>query len=104
MPHRVVFSPEAKVDLLELYDFIAEHGEPVRALAYVERIQSCCMGLADFPVRGSRRDEVRPGLRTFGFERRATIAFHIAEDRVIIDRILYGGRDLSGAFVRDDEP
>jgi len=29
-----------------------------------------------------------------GFERRVTIAFHITPEKVVIDRILYGGRDL----------
>ena len=33
-----------------------------------------------------------------GFERRVTIAFHIGDDHVVIDRILYGGRDLEGSF------
>ncbi len=103
MPPRVLFSPEAQADLLEIYDYIAERGDPIRALAYVERIQRRCLDLANFPERCSRRDEVRPGLRTFGFERRVTIAFHVAEDQVIIDRILYGGRDLGAAFRPDDD-
>jgi plasmid stabilization system protein ParE len=27
-----------------------------------------------------------------------TIAFHVAGDRITIDRVLYGGRDLTRAF------
>jgi toxin ParE1/3/4 len=41
---------------------------------------------------------LRPGLRVTGFERRVAIAFHVAADTVVVDRILYGGRDLDGAF------
>jgi toxin ParE1/3/4 len=48
--------------------------------------------------RGIRRDDLRPGLRILGFERRAVIAFHIASEVVTILRILYGGRDLEAAF------
>jgi toxin ParE1/3/4 len=36
---------------------------------------------------------LRPGLRTTAFRRRVTIAFHITEMTVTIDRVLYGGRD-----------
>jgi toxin ParE1/3/4 len=44
------------------------------------------------------RDEIRPGLRTFGFRRRVTIAFDVAPGAVIILGIFYGGQDLVAAF------
>ena len=97
MRHRVLFSPEAREDLEGLYDYIALHGHPATALAYVERLETFCLQLCDFPERGMRRDEIRHGLRTTGFERRVTLAFHLNGDTVIIDRLLYGGRDLAAA-------
>src|SRR4030088_3019101 len=51
-----------------------------------------------FPERGTRRDDLRPGLRVTGFERRVTIAFHVTAEAVIIDRILYGGHDFAPAL------
>jgi toxin ParE1/3/4 len=96
--HRVVFAPEAQADLIEIYEYIAEHGGPERALVYTGRIQASCRGLATFPERGARRDDVRPGLRVTNFARRVTIAFHFQAMTVIIDRILYGGRDLRMAL------
>jgi toxin ParE1/3/4 len=90
----VVFSPEAEADLLELYDYLVLIGDEARALSYIERIHASCVSLALAPERGTRRDDVRPGLRVTGFARRVTIAFHVGKDQVIIDRILYGGRDL----------
>lgn len=98
MTHKVVFAPEAQADLLDLYDTIAEEGGEERALAYVERVQAACLGLQTFPERGQRWDDIRPGLRVIGFERRAAIAFHVDAQRVTIVRILYGGRDLEKAF------
>jgi toxin ParE1/3/4 len=55
--------------------------------------------------RGTRRDDIRPGLRIVGFERRMVIAFHVDERTATIDRILYGGRDLGRAFgtTRDED-
>jgi toxin ParE1/3/4 len=97
----VVFAPEARDDLLQLYDYIATRSGAGRARAYAERILSYCLGFENLPERGTRRDDLRPGLRVVGFPRRVTIAFHITEDRVTIDRVLYGGRDLATAFHGD---
>lgn len=96
MAHNVVFSPEAEDDLLQIYDFIADRANPERAYAYAERIRSYCLAFGAFPERGVRRDELRLGLRIVGFERRATIAFHVTPSLAIIDRILYGGRYVEG--------
>ena len=92
--HRVVFAPEARDDLEELYLYIAERAGAERAMAYVARIESCCRGFADFPKRGAPRDDLFPGLRVTGFERRVTIAFHVDADTVTFLRILYGGRSI----------
>ena len=64
----------------------------------MDRIIAYCVGLAGFPERGWRRDDLRPGLRVIGFGRRVAIAFHVSGRMVIIDRILYGGQDLGEAF------
>ena len=101
MSRKISFSPEARSDLFGLYDYIAAASGPNRALAYLERIEAYCLGFGDFPERGARHDHIRPGLRTIGFERRVLIAFHITKNAVIVDRILYGGRDLGSAFGDD---
>ena len=54
--------------------------------------------MPEFPARGTRRDDIRPGLRVTSMARRVTIACHVAGEGVTIDRILYGGRDLGTAF------
>lgn len=92
--YRVIFAPEAKTELLELYDFIADTAGETVALGYINRIEEFCLGLRLFPKRGTIRDDIRPGLRIAGFERRVAIAFHIKINEVVIDRILYGGREL----------
>jgi plasmid stabilization system protein ParE len=54
--------------------------------------------LSVFPEHGTRRDDLRPGLRILGVERRAVIALQVTADTVTILRILYGGRDLETVF------
>lgn len=89
----VTFTPEARADVVALYDWIAEAASPGRALSYIERIEAFCAGLGQAAERGHLRDDIRPGLRIIGFERRATIAFMVEADRVVILRLFYGGRD-----------
>ena len=98
MTRRVIFSPQAQDDLFQVYSYIAEQSGRERALDYTDRIAAYCKGFAALPERGRRRDDLFPGLRVVGFERRVAIAFHVTADTVTIDRILYGGRDLELAL------
>ncbi len=98
MSREVVFAPEARDDILELYEYIASQAGAARARAYTDRIVSYCLGFTTFPERGRRRNDLRPGLRVIGFGPRVTIAFHVTSDRITIDRVLYGGRDLTRAL------
>lgn len=89
----VEITDDARRDLFALYDWIAQAGAPDTALAYVERIEVFCKSLDIASERGTARDDVRPGLRVIGFERSASIAFMVEEDRVVVLRVLYGGRN-----------
>ena len=90
---RVSFRPQAEADLFGLYDYIAEDAGRAAAGAYIDRIEAACMALETMRQRGTRRYDIRPGLRTMGFERRATIVFQVIKTEVIIIRIFYGGQD-----------
>ncbi|HWU78473.1 MAG TPA: type II toxin-antitoxin system RelE/ParE family toxin [Caulobacter sp.] len=94
MTRKVVFSPEARDDLFELHRYIFGRGAPSAAIAYVTRLQQRCANLAAFPEQGVLRDDIRPGLRLLGFERRTEIAFHITPEIVAIDRIFHGGQKV----------
>lgn len=91
--YEVGFRPLAEADLFGLYRHVAKDSGGAAAGAYIDRLEAACLALETFPERGTRRDDIRPGLRTMGFERRATIVFQVLEAEVVIVRILYGGRD-----------
>lgn len=99
----VAFRPAAEADLLGLYRYIAEEAGRAIAGAYIDRLEKACMELETFPVRGTRRDDIRPGIRTMGFERRATIVFQVTETEAVIVRIFYGGQDYEGALRGEDD-
>jgi toxin ParE1/3/4 len=94
----VVFAPEARHDLLELGDWIAERAGAGTALNYITRLEAYCLGLEVSPLRGRIRDDIRSGLRIIGFERRVTIAFTVTETEVTILGLYYGGRNWPAAF------
>lgn len=87
----VLFAPEARDDLVRLYDWIAEAAGRETALAYIGRIEAFCRSLNIASERGTRRDDIRPGLRIVGFERRVTVAFTVTETKVTILRLFYAG-------------
>jgi toxin ParE1/3/4 len=98
MTYKVSFRHEAEADLFALYQYISDRSGPVRAGDYVARIEAARMALATCPERGTKRDDLAPGIRTIGFERRATIAFRVEDKTVRIVRIFYGGRDYETYF------
>ena len=71
---------------------IAERAGADLALSYVARLEAYCNGFEFAGECGRRRDDLRPGLRVVGFERRVAIVFTVSDDEVIILRLYYGGQ------------
>jgi len=92
--YRIKLLPEAEDDLAAVYAYIRDNRSPDIARGYIARIQAFLRGFDTFPERGTVRDDIRPGLRMVGFERRVTVAFVVEGDEVIFSNILYGGRQL----------
>jgi toxin ParE1/3/4 len=92
MPYQVIFSPAARKHIHELEEYLAERFYPGNVTKFIKRLTQACLSLASAPHRGMRREDLRPGMRTIGFERRVTIYFKVVEDQVVIMSLLYGGR------------
>lgn len=100
--YRILFAPEAEDQLAALYRHIAEAASPAIAARYTEAIVAYCETLHIFPLRGSRRDDVRPGLRITHYRKRAVIAFTVQDDTVGILGVFYGGQDYERLLREDD--
>ncbi len=90
--------------LEDLHDYLCDNASERIADTYVGRIVAHCRKLSLFPHRGTRRDDILPGLRTIGFERRATIAFLVGGDLVLIEGVFHGGQDFESALRGEDIP
>jgi toxin ParE1/3/4 len=95
---QVIFTPLAERHIDKLHEYITKHSSEERADGYIGRIVDFCNGFTTFPQRGTLRDDILPGLRVTGFERRVTIAFVVTADAVLIEGIFYGGRDFEAFF------
>ncbi|MFW5498037.1 MULTISPECIES: type II toxin-antitoxin system RelE/ParE family toxin [unclassified Maridesulfovibrio] len=96
MAYRVVFAPEFESQILDLFRYLKEVESLEVAADYTNAIIDYCASLAEFPMRGTARDDIRPGLRITHYKKRAIIAFAVLDDKVSILGIFYGGQNYEG--------
>jgi plasmid stabilization system protein ParE len=96
--HRIIYTRRAEDQLYALFIQIASAASPEIAARYTDAIMRHRESLSTFPARGSLRNDIRPGIRIFGFRRRVSIAFHVAEDVVTIHGVFYGGQNFETMF------
>lgn len=92
--YQIRFHAAAEQDIADLLTELAPKAGKNTTLQFVGRIVDYCLSFETFPERGTRHDDIAPGLRTVGWRRRATIAFEVTGNQVVILRILYAGRTL----------
>jgi toxin ParE1/3/4 len=98
--HTVVFDRDARADLGGIRDYIAKARDDEFAEAFVRRVILYCESFATIPHRGTKRDKIRPGLRTITWRRTITIAFIVSDatKQVVILGAFYRGRDVLSAL------
>lgn len=95
MTLKVEFALTAEQDLRSIYEWIAD---TETAVTYLRRIRAHCDQLADFPNRGTPREDLVRNLRTIAFERKATVFYLVEPGKVRILRVLHKGRDSNRSF------
>jgi len=90
---RVVYSPNADADLLNVAAYIAQD-KPEAALRWVQTIREKCDLLAGHPEMGQeRRGYGVPGCRSFSVGN-YVILFRAIDQSIEVARIVHGSRDL----------
>jgi len=95
MSHEVRLSELAISDLVALHRWIAAEADHAIADNYIDRIETRVAALAEFPDRGTPRDDLAPGLRTLAFERRLLIAYRVDGGTVLVLRVISAQRELA---------
>jgi toxin ParE1/3/4 len=93
---RLIVSPAARSDLLDIWDFISYENSRA-ADRIIKEITARFETLLAFPQSGGRRDELKEGLRSFGVERYIVFYF-IIEDGIKIARVLHCAQDIESIF------
>lgn len=93
MPHRL--APEAAADLDDIWYYIAkESGSTAIADRLIDAVARRFLLLAEHSRPGRSRDELRPGLGSFGVAR-YVIIYRIDGPDVLVLRVLHGSRDIA---------
>jgi toxin ParE1/3/4 len=94
MKHRrVIVTPDAIDDLVDIHNQISMGGGSAVADRYIERLRTFVNGFDIASERGTPRPDLREGLRAIGYERRITITFAVFEEHVDILRFFWGGQN-----------
>jgi toxin ParE1/3/4 len=103
MPTELVWSNQARADLLDIYVMIGLE-QPAAAERYFDRIEDKARLLKSQPRMGVRRSDIRPSMRMLA-ESPYLILYRTNPDAdegpvatVEIVRVVDGRRDLSGIF------
>ena len=97
---RLLLSRRAKEDLLEIWEFIADHDE-VAADRYIDHLRDRASELLDFPELGRVRDEIQPGVRSL-LARNHLLFYKREGQEVQILRILHGSMDEPHQELEDE--
>ena len=101
MSYTVRLAPEAQDQLDAIEDYIAlVSGHPVTAANFVDGLMAYCESFETFPERGTRRDDLLPGLRMTNYRKSTMVAFRVDTDAqvVAIIGVFHGGQDYEIAM------
>jgi toxin ParE1/3/4 len=96
----IIWSPEARADLSEIWNYYAGRAGRQRADKIAHEISDALRLIEDHPFAGRARDEIRPGLRSIT-ARPYVIFYRMRDDAAQIVRILHGRRDLDDLLTED---
>jgi toxin ParE1/3/4 len=99
---RLVVSPSARSDLDGVWDYVAiENDAQTAAEKLIDRFHDAFRRLARHPGLGTTCDWLRPGLRRFPVW--PYVIFYTPKaDRVEIERVIHGARNIEALFGADE--
>jgi len=98
---RCFYSALAADDLEDIAGYIA-CDNPQRALSFIDEPRERCEQLTAFPTAPALRPDIAEGIRLVPFGR-YLILFSVSTDQLLIERIVYGSRDVPQLFRAKDQ-
>lgn len=96
----LVFRPLARLDLLEIWEWIAEH-DPAAAGRLIDRLEETCELIAGQPKIGRARPDLGPKTRSLPSGSYLVIYDPLPDGAEVL-RIVHGARDIPALFSSGD--
>jgi toxin ParE1/3/4 len=93
---RIQRTDQANEDLIEILTAVGRYS-PAAADRLADEIERGCQIHAAFPLMGSNREQLAPGLRSFAIGK-YVIFYKPLDDGIEIIRVLFGRRDFPPLF------
>jgi len=103
MPFEVRLTRGAERDIEEIYDYVAGHDAPAKAVQLLGRLEETLEDLANFPERGSHPKEVLElGIREYRqvFFKPYRLIYRVIDKRVYVYLVADGRRDMQALLTR----
>ena len=98
---RIIRRERALDDLTEHWSYRVLELGPDSADALIERIEKRIRLLTQYPESGTKRDELRPGLRSVPIGK-LILFYNLLRDGIELVRVLDGRRDLKAILDEED--
>jgi len=96
---KVILTPVARLDLLEIWHFIARDSIDA-ADRVTEEIRAAFNGLAVMPGKGHQRTDVRNPVMRFWSVYSYVIGYRVDDDSLTVVRVIQGNRNFRRLFGR----
>lgn len=97
MTGRITYTPEAQQHIDDLDRWIADSTSPDVAQRFITAVFDHIESIADFPLAGRGREDIRAGVRTTTFRKRTLVAYEVDESgtEVVVNilGVFHGGPD-----------
>lgn len=99
---RIIRRERALDDLAEHWSYRALELGPDSADALIDRIEKRIRLLAEYPESGTKRDELRPGLRSVPLGK-LILFYNPLRDGIELVRVLDGRRDIRAVLAEEED-
>lgn len=91
--YNYVITNAAENDLLNIWSYIADDN-PKAADKLIDKLIHCMESLADMPLMGRSRDDIRLGYRSFPVGH-YVVFYRVSKNTIEIMHVLHGKRDIT---------
>jgi toxin ParE1/3/4 len=101
--YAVSLSDDAKTDLQDIYDYIAQHDAPAKADGVLDKLEALVESLSRFPERGAVTKELRDvGIKDYRevYCKPYRVIYRVLGTKVYVYLIVDGRRDMQTLLTR----